>query len=178
MNTKAITKPAVSASAAPSTAKSVAPISSTAKTATAQATSTLKPVNSVVIVAAAKKQSAAKPVSKTAVVAEAKPSAATKSKAIKPAASPAKPVKKADKKTDKKEIKKAKLVRDSYTIPKSEFEVLDTLKARSINLGHAVKKSELLRAGIKLLQALSDSELKAAMQAVPAIATGRPAKKK
>ena len=72
--------------------------------------------------------------------------------------------------------KKPKLVRDSFTIPKSEYLVLDELKQRSANLATAVKKSELLRAGIKALAAMPDTALLAALKAVPAIKTGRPAK--
>ena len=72
--------------------------------------------------------------------------------------------------------KKPKLVRDSFTIPKSEYAVLDELKQRAAMSGVSVKKSELLRAGIKALAAMSDLELAAAMNAVPAIKTGRPAK--
>lgn len=71
-------------------------------------------------------------------------------------------------------IKKLKLVRDSFTIPKLEYLVLDELKQRAAKLAHPVKKSELLRAGIKALAAMTDAALKAALQAVPAIKTGRP----
>ena len=70
--------------------------------------------------------------------------------------------------------KKPKLVRDSFTIPKDEYAVLDTLKDRATALAHPVKKSELLRAGLKVLAGLSDSALRNALQAVPSIKTGRP----
>ena len=70
--------------------------------------------------------------------------------------------------------KKPKLVRDSFTIPKAEYLVLDTLKERALKLSREVKKSELLRAGIKALAALSDTALLAALSAVPTIKTGRP----
>lgn len=72
--------------------------------------------------------------------------------------------------------KKPKLVRDSFTIPKSEYAVLDELKQRAIQLAHPAKKSELLRAGIKALTAMSDAALLAALKAVPTIKTGRPKK--
>lgn len=72
--------------------------------------------------------------------------------------------------------KKPKLVRDSFTIPKTEYAVLDDLKQRAIQLAHPVKKSELLRAGIKALTAMSDTALLATLKAVPAIKTGRPKK--
>jgi hypothetical protein len=72
--------------------------------------------------------------------------------------------------------RKPKLVRDSFTIPKSEFTVLQDLKQRCAKGGAAVKKSEILRAGIKALAAMNDSALAAALAAVPLIKTGRPAK--
>jgi hypothetical protein len=72
--------------------------------------------------------------------------------------------------------KKPKLVRDSFTIPKLEYVVLDELKQRAWQLNSQAKKSELLRAGIKALAAMSDAALLAALQAVPAIKTGRPTK--
>lgn len=73
-------------------------------------------------------------------------------------------------------VKKPKLVRDSFTIPKDEYTVLDELKQRCVALAHPAKKSELLRAGIKALAAMSDKTLLAALQAVPSIKTGRPKK--
>ena len=73
-------------------------------------------------------------------------------------------------------VKKPKLVRDSFTIPKTEYNVLDELKQRAGRLANPAKKSELLRAGIKALAAMSDVAFLAAVQAVPAIKTGRPSK--
>jgi hypothetical protein len=71
-------------------------------------------------------------------------------------------------------VKKPKLVRDSFTIPKAEYTVLDDLKQRAAKLTRPVKKSELIRAGIKALAAMPDAAFLAAMGAVPAIKTGRP----
>jgi hypothetical protein len=72
--------------------------------------------------------------------------------------------------------KKAKMVRDSFTMPKVEYMVLDDLKQRAMGLSHASKKGELIRAGIKALAKMSDAEFLAAVAAVPAIKTGRPSK--
>ena len=74
-----------------------------------------------------------------------------------------------------KNTKKHKLVRDSFTIPKAEYTVLDDLKQRAARLMHSAKKSELLRAGVKALAAMSDTEFLNALKQVPAIKTGRPA---
>jgi len=69
---------------------------------------------------------------------------------------------------------KHKLVRDSFTIPKAEYAVLEALKARAANLARPVKKSELLRAGISALNGMSDKAFLAAVNAVPSLKTGRP----
>jgi hypothetical protein len=73
-------------------------------------------------------------------------------------------------------VKKVKLVRDSFTIPKPEYQVLDDLKLRAADLKHPIKKGELLRAGIKALAAMTNPQLLIALQAVPALKTGRPSK--
>lgn len=99
----------------------------------------------------------------------AKPAAAKK--AVVKAVKPVKP-----KLAPKIKVKKPKLVRDSFTIPKPEYLVLDALKARANAIASPAKKGELLRAGIKALAALSDAALLAALKAVPAIKTGRPVK--
>jgi hypothetical protein len=66
--------------------------------------------------------------------------------------------------------------RDSFTMPKDEYAAIGLLKSRMNALGHPVKKSELLRAGIKLLAAMSDNTLKLTMEKIPVIKTGRPRK--
>jgi len=81
-------------------------------------------------------------------------------------AKPAKPVK----------IKRAKLVRDSFTMPEAEHALITGLKKRCLNLGVAAKKSEVLRAALAVLARLNDAEVAAAIQALAVIKTGRPAK--
>lgn len=71
-------------------------------------------------------------------------------------------------------VKKAKLVRDSFTIPKAEYAAIDTIKQRAAKMSLSPKKSELLRAGLMLLTQLEDAALVKALSAVPAIKTGRP----
>jgi hypothetical protein len=75
-------------------------------------------------------------------------------------------------------VKKPKMVRDSFTIPKPEYDVLNVLKLRAVKLGSPAKKTELVRAGIKLLATLSDAAYRQALSAVPSLKTGRPAKAK
>lgn len=73
--------------------------------------------------------------------------------------------------------KKPKLVRDSFTIPKDEYAAIDALKARALSQCLAIKKSELLRAGLMALAAMSDASFKDALAAVPTLKTGRPSSK-
>lgn len=73
--------------------------------------------------------------------------------------------------------RKAKLVRDSFTIPKVEYAVIEQLKKRAAHAGVASKKSELLRAGIMALARMDDTTFSATMHAVPTLRTGRPKKK-
>ncbi len=74
----------------------------------------------------------------------------------------------------KNSTKNQKLVRDSFTIPKAEYAVIDLLKTRAIALGTSVKKSELLRAGLTILKGLNNGAFKSALAAVPTLKTGRP----
>ena len=69
---------------------------------------------------------------------------------------------------------KHKLVRDSFTIPKAEYVVLEGLKVRAADLKRPTKKSELIRAGIAVLQKMTQKEFLAAVNAVPSLKTGRP----
>lgn len=109
--------------------------------------------------------------------ASARKPAAKKPVAVKAAAKPAPmPAVKAAAAPKAEKPKKPKLVRDSFTIPKSEFAVLQDLKQRAGKNGTAARKSEILRAGIKALAAMNDAAFAAALGAVPPIKTGRPAK--
>ena len=72
--------------------------------------------------------------------------------------------------------KKIKLVRDSYAMPENEYAQIGELKKRLAAMSVDVKKSELLRAGIAVMAALKDAELKLVMARVERIKTGRPAK--
>lgn len=149
-------------------AKKAAPASVQAQAATKPPVA--KPAAKRVAKAAAK--AATKPVAKPAVQATAKPT--TKAAA--------KPASKAAEKMDAPAVAakpaKVKVVRDSFTIPSDEYAVLGKLKQRALTAAHHAKKSELLRAGIKLLASLDDAALVRALMTVPAIKTGRPKAKK
>jgi len=99
------------------------------------------------------------PVTKTKAASPAKPSTQAKAK---PVAEP--------------KTKKPKLVRDSFTFPKDEYQAIAALKVKALGLKQSVKKSEILRAGLMLISSLNDKAFLAALNKVPALKTGRPAK--
>ncbi len=109
--------------------------------------------------AAATKKAAPKPVPKGAIKKAAQPKSKT---VIQPAAV--------------QKLKKPKLVRDSFTFPKDEYQAIAGLKQKALSLQHSAKKSEILRAGLMLLNGLNDKAFLAALAKVPALKTGRPAK--
>ena len=77
----------------------------------------------------------------------------------------------------KKEVaKKEKVVRDSFTMPKSDYAKIAALKQKCLDAGISVKKSEVLRAGLLLLEGATSQRLLAAISAVEAVKTGRPSK--
>jgi hypothetical protein len=115
----------------------------------------------------AAKAPAAKPVLKKAVAIK---SPAPKVKATKADA----PVASAD--TAKPSPAKPKLVRDSFTMPRSDFALIDLLKERALGFKRATKKSELLRAGLHALISLSDTQLQAALESLTPLKSGRPTK--
>lgn len=69
---------------------------------------------------------------------------------------------------------KVRLVRDSFTMPEVDFALVAVLKARALGLGRAAKKSELLRAGLQLLNQQDPKMLVAALERLQPIKTGRP----
>lgn len=106
-------------------------------------------------------------------------SPATKTKSASPAktASSAKPSTQAKAKpVAEPKTKKPKLVRDSFTFPKDEYQAIAALKVKALGLKQSVKKSEILRAGLMLISSLNDKAFLAALNKVPALKTGRPAK--
>jgi len=75
-----------------------------------------------------------------------------------------------------KRPKKEKVVRDGFTMPKSDYDLISVLKSKCMAKGVAIKKGELLRAGLRLLNAASNASLLAAVKSLETVKTGRPRK--
>ena len=74
-------------------------------------------------------------------------------------------------------LKKDKLIRDSFTLPREDFELIATLKDRALDFKRPTKKSELLRAGLQVLASLDQAKLRAALEALRPLKAGRPKNK-
>lgn len=71
---------------------------------------------------------------------------------------------------------KPKVVRDSFTMPQSEYQKIADIKEIGLKSGLQVKKSEVLRAGVLALCAMNEAQLIAALSGLDKIKTGRPNK--
>jgi hypothetical protein len=74
------------------------------------------------------------------------------------------------------EDKKAKLIRDSFTLPESDYATIKQLKERCLTAGIEVKKSEIVRVALNILAKQTEQKLISAVKALPRIKTGRPKK--
>lgn len=86
------------------------------------------------------------------------------------------PAKEAEKKPGKEH--KEKVVRDSFTMPQGEYRKIAEIKEACLKAGLHVKKSEVLRAGLKTLCAMNTAQLKRTLAGLEKIRTGRPKKHK
>ncbi len=68
------------------------------------------------------------------------------------------------------------LVRDGFTMPVADFALIADLKLRAMAAQRAVKKSELLRAGLRALSAMEDGALLALLGRLEPVKIGRPKK--
>ena len=73
---------------------------------------------------------------------------------------------------DKPEI--IKVIRDTFTMPPEDHALLDKLKARALAMGQAITKSEFVRAGLRALCTMPESDFKRAIEQVEKIKPGRP----
>lgn len=154
------------------------PVVPAKKIATAAKVAAKRPAKAVATVATAKPVVVAKPVVAKVVKAAVKA-------AVKPAAT--KPVPKVPAKVVAKPVvvkpvvvkaKKAKLVRDSFTMPETEYEVLGDVKKVCLAAGIEVKKSQLLRIGVLLLSKMDVASLRTQIAHLEPLKAGRPKKEK
>jgi hypothetical protein len=132
------------------------------KSTVAKTTAPLKPSNKVT---AAKK--ATKPVAKV--------QSGTVAKKLKPDVSVTTPVAAPKAQSSaKKAMPKVKLIRDSFTLPEADHDLIKQCKKAAIAGGRETKKSEVVRAAIRAFSDMPVSQQLAAYGKLQAIAVGRP----
>ena len=70
-----------------------------------------------------------------------------------------------------------KVMRDGFTMPADDYALIAQLQATGLESGLAVSKSEVLRAGLHALKALSAADLRQVFAALEKVKPGRPAKR-
>lgn len=71
-----------------------------------------------------------------------------------------------------------KVIRDSFTLPSGDYELITTIRQRCLKSAVNVTKSEVIRAGLQILQSLSDEELVQVLNSLEKVKTGRPSGKR
>jgi len=66
-----------------------------------------------------------------------------------------------------------KVVRDGFTMPQTDYDMLKSLKALCLERGVEVKKSELLRAGVQALSQMPAKDLFERIRALAPVKAGR-----
>jgi hypothetical protein len=106
---------------------------------------------------------------------DARPERSTPVRATRPAG-PADPGRRKVRKREKD--KQEKVIRDSFTMPVTDYALIAELKQHWLSAGMEVKKSQLLRAGLHALSRLSKSAQKRILTELEPVKTGRPARKR
>jgi len=66
-----------------------------------------------------------------------------------------------------------RIVRDTFSMLKSDSQLVLDIKKKCLKLGVETNKSELMRAGLAVLSKLPDDKLKNVLASLPKIKTGR-----
>ena len=67
-----------------------------------------------------------------------------------------------------------KVVRDSFTMPQPDYELIPVLQQQAMKIGKGINKSEIIRAGLHALILMSEHEFLATIEKVERVKTGRP----
>jgi hypothetical protein len=70
-----------------------------------------------------------------------------------------------------------KVIRDGFTMPADDYALIAQLQATGLEAGLAVSKSEVLRAGLHALKAMSPTDLRQVLSTLEKVKPGRPTKR-
>lgn len=71
-----------------------------------------------------------------------------------------------------------KLIRDTFSMPDSDYQLIAEILERSPAMTARSTKSEIIRAGLKVLHTMDDEHLSEVLNQVQRLKTGRPAKRR
>lgn len=75
-------------------------------------------------------------------------------------------------------VEHQRVIRDSFSLPANDYALIAALRERALKAGVQANKSELVRAGLRLLVEMKSEEFISAVEKIEKIKTGRPAEKK
>lgn len=75
----------------------------------------------------------------------------------------------------RKPSEREQVIRDGFSMPASDYALIEQLRKRALEDGEVLNKSELVRAGLKALTNLPHDKFLKAVRAVGKVKTGRPA---
>ncbi len=67
-----------------------------------------------------------------------------------------------------------RVIRDSFTLPSIDYQLIAALRTRCLNSAISATKSEVIRAGLHALERMQDEELLKVIENLPKVKTGRP----
>lgn len=70
------------------------------------------------------------------------------------------------------------VIRDTFSLPPTDYALLEQLRTRAISLGQVINKSEFVRAGLRALIDMPEPEFSQAIVKIEKIKLGRPKPKK
>jgi hypothetical protein len=77
-----------------------------------------------------------------------------------------------------REAETPKLIRDTFSMPDSDYQLIAEILDRSPAMAARSTKSEIIRAGLKVLHTMDDEHLRQVLNQVQRLKTGRPAKRR
>lgn len=77
---------------------------------------------------------------------------------------------------DKETLQRAKIdkvIRDSFTLPSQDYQLIEIIKKRALKATISVTKSEVIRAGLLALQSMSEADLVKVINSLTKVKSGR-----
>ena len=77
----------------------------------------------------------------------------------------------------KEQSKKERVIRDSFTLPSRDYELITAVRQRCLNKAININKSEVIRAGLHALMEMPEEDLLGLVNNLKKVKTGRPSEK-